>query len=60
MEKNETNKNKILFVVRGILLAILVIGASFTYFQIVANNNATNTTISGEGTYENPYIIKDS
>ena len=45
----ETNKNKVLFVVGGVLLAILVIGASFAYFQIVANNNATTTTISGEG-----------
>ena len=45
----ETNKNKVLFVVGGILLIILIIGASFAYFQIVANNNATNTTISGEG-----------
>lgn len=49
MDQKETKKNKILFVVGGILLAILVIGASFSYFQIVTTNNATNTTISGEG-----------
>ena len=42
------NKN-VLFVVGAIFLLILIIGASLAYFQIVANNNATNTTISGEG-----------
>ena len=45
----EIKNKKVLFVIGAILLLILVIGASFAYFQIVTNNNATNTTISGKG-----------
>ena len=45
----EIKNKKVLFVIGAIFLLILVMGGTFAYFQIIANNNATSTTISGEG-----------
>lgn len=45
----EIKNRKLLFVIGAIFLLILIIGGAFAYFQIVANNNATSTSISGEG-----------
>ena len=46
---NYNEKKKILFIIGAIFLLMLVIGGTFAYFQIVANNNATTSSISGEG-----------
>ena len=46
---SELKNKKVLFVIGAIFLLILVIGGTFAYFQIVANNNATTSSISGEG-----------
>lgn len=49
MNINEIKSKKTLFVIGIIFLLILVIGGAYAYFQIVTNNNTTNTTISGQG-----------
>ena len=48
MNTSENKKKQItLTVLGGIFLLILVIGASFSYFQIIVNNNTSPTTITG-------------
>ena len=48
MNTSENKKKEItLAVLGGIFLLILVIGASFSYFQIIVNNNTSTTTITG-------------
>ena len=48
MEANENKKKEItLAILGGLFLLILVIGAAYSYFQVVANNNTSTTTITG-------------
>ena len=48
MEANENKKKEItLAILGGLFLLILVIGAAYSYFQVVANNNTSATTITG-------------
>ena len=48
METNENKKKEItLAILGGLFLLILVIGAAYSYFQVVANNNTSTTTITG-------------
>ena len=48
MEANENKKKQItLAILGGLFLLILVIGAAYSYFQVVANNNTSTTTITG-------------
>ena len=48
METNENKKKEItLALLGGLFLLILVIGAAYSYFQVVANNNTSATTITG-------------
>ena len=48
MEANENKKKEItLAILGGLFLLILVIGAAYSYFQVVANNNTSVTTITG-------------
>ena len=48
MESNENKKKEItLAILGGLFLLILVIGAAYSYFQVVANNNTSTTTITG-------------
>ena len=48
METNENKKKEItLAILGGLFLLILVIGAAYSYFQVVANNNTSATTITG-------------
>ena len=48
MNANENKKKEItLAILGGLFLLILVIGAAYSYFQVVANNNTSATTITG-------------
>lgn len=44
----ENKKNKVLFIVGGILLVVLIIGAAYAYFEMSSENYTTETIISGD------------